>query len=151
MPEYRIKLYRGKFYAVWTGEHGETQRASLRTADREEAERRLIDFQRDLAAPLGSTVGEYVQAYLAFKRGRIRDHGRLVGAWNMAKGTFGHLRPDQITPELCERYRDHRRAMGRSDGTILKEINTIPKASTGTRSPLAASRRRQHHPLVIAT
>lgn len=125
MPVYRVKLFRGKFYAVWSDEQGETQRASLRTTDREEAERRIVDFRREMAAPPGSTVGDYVQAYLDYKDGRIRDHARLVGAWANAKGTFGALRPDQITPELCEEYATHRRAMGRSDGTILKEINVI--------------------------
>jgi len=125
MPVYRIKLFRGKFYAVWTDEQGRTQRASLRTTDREEAERRIVDFRREMAAPLGSTVGDYVQAYLDYKKDRIRDHVRLVGAWANAKDTFGSLRPDQITPELCAEYAAHRRAMGRSDGTILKEINVI--------------------------
>lgn len=125
MPDYRIKFYRSKFYAVWTGDSGETQRASLRTADRDEAERRLIDFTRQSEAPMGSTVSDFMRAYLNFKEGRIRDHARLAGAWKVASPIFGHLRPDQITPELCEEYRDHRRAMGRSDGTILKEINTI--------------------------
>ncbi|MDB5531579.1 MAG: hypothetical protein JWR51_4682 [Devosia sp.] len=125
MPVYRVKLFRGKFYAVWSDEQGETQRASLRTTDREEAERRIVDFRREMAAPVGSTVGDYVQAYLDYKDGRIRDHVRLIGAWANAKGTFGALRPDQITPELCEEYATHRRAMGRSDGTILKEINVI--------------------------
>jgi integrase len=128
MPTYRAKLYRGKFYAVWTGDDGQTRRQSLRTTDREEAERRLVDFRRDLAAPVGSTVGDYVQAYLDYKDGRIRDHVRLAGAWANARDTFGPLRPDQITPELCEEYADHRRAMGRSDGTILKEINVIRQA-----------------------
>jgi integrase len=128
MPVYRAKLYRGKFYAVWTAEDGSTKRQALRTADREEAERRLIDFRRDMAAPVGSTVGDYVRAYLAYKEGRIRDHVRLAGAWKMAEETFGHLRPDQITPQLCAEYAEHRRAMGRSDGTVLKEINTIRQA-----------------------
>ena len=128
MPIYRAKLYRGKYYAVWSDESGKTQRQALHTADPEEAERRIVDFRRDAAAPPGSTVGDYVQAYLDFKEGRIRDHGRLAGAWKMAKGTFGALRPDQITPQLCEDYMAHRRAMGRSDGTILKEINTVRQA-----------------------
>ena len=128
MPNYRIKLYRGRFYAVWTGDDGQTQRQSLRTADREEAERRIVDFKRDISAPSGSTVGHYVQAYLDYKEGRIRDHGRLAGAWANAKRTFGPLRPDQITPVLCEEYAEHRRAMGRGDGTILKEINVIRQA-----------------------
>lgn len=125
MPVYRVKLFRGKFYAVWTDEQGRTQRASLRTASREEAERRIVDFRREMAAPVGSTVGDYVQAYLDYKKDRIRDHVRLVGAWANARGTFGALRPDQITPELCVEYAKHRRAMGRSDGTILKELNVI--------------------------
>ena len=125
MPVYRLKLYRGRFYAVWSDEQGQTQRAALHTADRAEAERRIVDFRRVQEAPIGSTVGEYVQAYLNYKEGKIRDHVRLVGAWANAKATFGTLRPDQITPELCAKYAEDRRAMGRSDGTILKEINVI--------------------------
>ncbi|OJX16347.1 MAG: hypothetical protein BGO82_00950 [Devosia sp. 67-54] len=128
MPDYRAKLYRGKFYAVWTDARGQTKRQSLRTALRDEAERRLADFQRDMAAPVGSTVGDYVEAYLGYKNGRIRDYNRLAGAWANARSTFGHLRPDQITPLLCEKFAQHRRAMGRSDGTILKEINVIRQA-----------------------
>lgn len=128
MPEYRVKRFRGRFYAVWSNEQGKTERASLHTADPEEAERRIIDFRRDMAAPPGATVGALVQAYLDYKETRIRDHGRLALAWKAAKDTFGNLRPEQITPELCEAYANHRRAMGRGDGTILKEINTIRQA-----------------------
>lgn len=127
MPEYRLKLYRGSWYAVWT-EGGVTKRRSLRAENVQEAERRLIDFKRDLAAPVGSLVGELVQSYLDYKETRIRDHGRLVLAWQAARDTFGNLRPDQITPELCDEYADMRRSMGRSDATILKEINTIRQA-----------------------
>jgi len=128
MPEYRLKLYRGRYYAVWSNDRGKTERAALHTADREEAERRIVDFRRGMAAPPGSTVGDYVQAYLDYKKGRIRDHVRLDGAWKMARDTFAALRPDQITPQLCEEYAESRRAVGRSDGTILKEINVIRQA-----------------------
>lgn len=69
-----------------------------------------------------------MQAYLDYKETRIRDHGRLVLAWKAARGTFANLRPDQITPQLCEQYAIDRRAMGRGDATILKEINTIRQA-----------------------
>lgn len=127
MPTYRVKLYRGSYYAVWS-EGGQTKRAALHTEDREEAERGIVDFRRDKVAPIGSTVGHYVQAYLDYKEGRIRDHVRLAGAWANAKPTFGVLRPDQITPELCEEYANSRRAIGRSDGTILKEINVVRQA-----------------------
>lgn len=127
MPTYRAKLYRGSYYAVWS-EGGQTKRAALHTTDREAAERGLVDFKRDQAAPRGSTVGDFVQAYLDYKDGRIRDHVRLAGAWANAKDTFGALRPDQITPELCEEYAERRRSIGRGDGTILKEINVIRQA-----------------------
>lgn len=125
----RTKLYRGRYYAVWTDPVSkETRRHSLRTADREEADRRLIDFKRIMDAPTGSLVRDYVRAYLNYKQGRVADHVRLEGAWKNAEPTFGHLRPDQITPELCERYAKARRIAGRSDGTVLKEINVIRQA-----------------------
>lgn len=128
MPEYRLKLFRGYWYAVWSDTNGQTRRASLRTADRADAERRLIDFRKDMEAPQGALVGEIVQAYLSDKEGRIRDHGRLVGAWKRAKPAFGHLRPDQITRPLCRAYTVQRRADGVSDGTIIKEINVVRQA-----------------------
>lgn len=127
MPDYRLKLYRGSWYVVWT-ENGKTQRRSLRTESREEAERGLVDFKRNLTAPVGSTVGALVDAYLDYKRERVRSFERMELAWKVAKPTFGNLRPDQITPELCDEYIASRREIGRSDGTILKEINTIRQA-----------------------
>lgn len=128
MPTYRLKLYRGRYYAVWS-ENGKTKRAALSTADRNEAKRSLVDFERQQTqAVTGNTVGDYVRAYLDYKKGRIRDHVRLEGAWANAEPTFGYLRPDQITPELCEKYAARRRKIGRSDGTILKEINVVRQA-----------------------
>lgn len=133
-PEYRLKLFRGYWHAVWS-EDGQTKRTSLRTKDREDAERRLIDFRVAQAAPPGSTVGAIVDAYLAEKEGRIADHGRLENGWKPAKATFGHLRPDQVTRELCREYTDARRADGErlrgrptGDATILKEINVMRQA-----------------------
>lgn len=127
MPEIRAKLFRGSWYAVWTDADG-TQRRSLRTKDSAEAERRLIDFRRDMAAPEGSLVGDIVQAYLDAKKGRIASHDRLEFGWKQAKATFEHLRPDQITRELCRDYIAMRRLAGRQDGTILKEINIVRQA-----------------------
>lgn len=131
-PAYRCKLFRGYWHAVWIDEAGRTQRRSLRTKDREEAERSLIDFKRDATAPVGSTVGAIVEAYLAEKRGRISDHARLQHGWDRAKATFAHLRPDQITRELCREYTAVRQAEGErargkptGDATILKEMNVI--------------------------
>jgi integrase len=128
MPEIRAKVFRGSWYAVWSDDTGATQRRSLRTKDSAEAERRLIDFKRDMAAPAGSLVGDIVEAYLEEKTGRIADVGRLEFGWKQAKDTFAHLRPDQITREICREYTEARRLAGRKDATILKEINIIRQA-----------------------
>lgn len=127
MSEIRAKLFRGWWYAVWR-ENGGTQRVALRTQDREEAERRLIDYRRDKAAPPGSLVGDIVEAYLAEKKDRIADHPRLAGAWKRAKATFSHLRPDQITRQVSADYTAMRKLAGVGDATIIKEINTIRQA-----------------------
>ncbi|WP_363311552.1 site-specific integrase [uncultured Devosia sp.] len=131
----RAKLYRGSWYAVWSDATGATQRRSLRTHDREEAERRLIDLRVAMAAPPGATTGEIVQAYLDEKKGRIADHDRLENGWKQAKASFGHLRPDQITREVCREYAQLRRLQGEgkrgrptSDATILKELNIVRQA-----------------------
>lgn len=135
MPDMRVKLYRGNWYAVWSDDTGATQRRSLRTEDRDEAERRLIDLKAAMAAPPGSTVGAIVQAYLDEKKGMIRDHARLENGWKQARAKFGHLRPDQITRELCREYAAERREQGErlrgrptGDATILKEMNVIRQA-----------------------
>jgi len=125
MPDYKLKLYRGRWYVAWSDSAGRTQRAALRTANREEAERSLIDFKRDMAAPPGALVGQIVGAYLDEKEGRIVDVRRLRDAWRRAEPTFGHLRPDQVTRDICRGYTELRRAAGMSDGTILKEINVV--------------------------
>lgn len=135
MSEMRTKLYRGSWYAVWSDASGTTQRRSLRTEDCEDAERRLIDLRIAMAAPPGATVGEVVEAYLAEKKGRVADHDRLVNGWSRGRSTFGHLRPDQITRELCREYAAERRQEGQrlrgrdtGDATILKELNVIRQA-----------------------
>jgi integrase len=135
MPEYRIKLFRGYWHAVWSDAAGDTRRASLRTEDREEAERRLIDFKRDMEAPIGATVGEIMAAYLEDKKGRVHAHERLVYAWKRAKPTFGALRPDQCTRAVSRQYAVKRRAEGVSDGTILKEINTVRQGINWAKAP----------------
>lgn len=121
MSEWRLKLYRGKYAAVRSID-GKTERFSLRTADLHEAKRRLTDHA---AAPVGETVGAIVEAYLADKDKtaiRARD---LRGSWKQAEPTFGHLRPDQITRDLCRRYRDERYKKGRKPATVRKELEVV--------------------------
>lgn len=119
----RIKLYRGKFYAVWR-EGGETKRLSLRTGDRAVAERRLKDQQKK---PAGTTVAEIVTAYLASKES-ARSHESMGYSWQALEPHFGHFRPDQITPAMCKAYAKARKV---SPGTIIKDLGLLRTALKG--------------------
>lgn len=124
MAEWRLKLYRGKYAAVRSRD-GKTERYSLRTANLDEAKRRLTDW---LATPAGDTVGELVAAYLTDKDKTAIRATDLRGAWKQAEPTFGHLRPDQITRDLCRKYRDARYGAGRKPNTVRKELEVVRAA-----------------------
>ena len=120
----RVKLYRGKYYAVWT-ENGRTRRAALRTDDRRVADQRLADL---LSKPVGQTNGEIYQAYLEDLPHRGKDDERPRNAWKPLEPVFGSLRPDQVTRALCRSYVAERRRQGRQDGTIGKELGCLRAA-----------------------
>lgn len=121
MSDWRLKLYRGKYAAV-RSIGGQTERFSLRTADLSEAKRRLADHS---AQPAGETVGEIVEAYLADKDKTAIRAVDLRGSWKQAKGTFAHLRPDQVTRDVCRAYRDERYSAGRKPATVRKELEVV--------------------------
>jgi integrase len=124
VSDWRIKLYRGVYAAV-RSHNGKTERFSLRTADLSEAKRRLKDHQ---AKPAGETVGELVDSYLNDKDKTAIRAVDLRGAWKQAEPMFGHLRPDQITRDLCREYRDLRYAAGRKPNTVRKELEVVRAA-----------------------
>lgn len=124
MSEWRVKLYRGAYAAV-RSRNGKTERISLRTADLGEAKRRLADFT---AKPVGETVGELVEHYLADKDKTAIRAIDLRYAWKAAKEHFAHLRPDQVTREVCREYTKLRKAVGRKPATIRKELETVRAA-----------------------
>lgn len=121
MSDWRLKLYRGKYAAV-RSVNGQTERFSLRTADPAEAKRRLADFA---AVPVGETVKEIVEAYLDDKDKTAIRAKDLRLAWKQAEPTFGPLRPDQITRDVCRKYRDRRYALGRKPATVRKELEVV--------------------------
>lgn len=124
MSEWRVKLYRGVYAAVRTRD-GRTERTSLRTADLQEAKRRLKDWT---AKPVGETVGDLVEAYLTDKDKTAIRAVDLRGAWKQAKDTFEHLRPDQITRDLCRQYAAARYEAGRKPNTVRKELEVVRAA-----------------------
>lgn len=120
----RLKLYRGMWCAVWRA-NGTTQRRSLRTSDRDTAERRLRDLKTERP---GDSIAEIVESYLAEKKGVARSHGAMLSAWRALKPTFGALRPDQVNRLLCRSYARMRRGNGVGDGTIIKDLGVLKAA-----------------------
>lgn len=125
---WRLKLYRGIWCAVRRVD-GKTQRVSLHTKDRGEAERRLRDHFT--AAPKGDLIEHIVPAYIADKREiGARSVAAMEASWKALQSTFGHLRPDQVNRPTCRMYAKTRRAGGVSDGTIIKDLGVL-KAALG--------------------
>jgi integrase len=73
-------------------------------------------------------VGELVASYLDDKDKTAIRAKDLRGGWKQAEATFGHLRPDQITRDLCRTYRDQRYAAGRKPNTVRKELEVVRAA-----------------------
>jgi len=117
----RLKLYRGKWYAVWR-EGGATRRASLRSADRGRAERNLAAFLAANSGPRES-VADIMTAYLADREGKP-SHPRLCDAWKRLGPHFGHLRPAEVTRRVCQEYTAMRRRRVKP-GTVIKELSIL--------------------------
>ncbi len=73
-------------------------------------------------------MGQIVEAYLTDRDAVVADPQRLRDAWKALRETFQDLRPDQVTRDLSRQYVALRRQVGRSDGTIRKELSTLGTA-----------------------
>lgn len=120
----RLKLYRGYWCVIYKDELGKPKRRSLRTKDRDEAERLFADQQR---RPSGETVSDIFQIYADDKQGTA-SHPRILDAWKALKPSFGHYRPDQIDRRRCRVYVSKRSKLGRGAGTIRKELSILRAA-----------------------
>lgn len=128
MPDYTLKLYRGKF-ALYYRENGVTKRRSTGTADRVEAQRIKLEVEaaeRATRAPL-LTVTDIWAAYRESLVGRptvsnMEFEGRSVLPF------FGGLLPGEIDDARCRAYAVLRRKAGRKDGAIRTELNRLASA-----------------------
>lgn len=120
----RLKLYRGMWAVVWN-DGIRTRRVSLRTPDRQTAERRFKDVK--IEAP-GDTIADAIALYLNDKQDTARSFEAMQASWKALKPMFGHLRPDQIDPKLCRQYAAKRRSAGRANGTIIRDLSFLRAA-----------------------
>jgi len=128
--EYRIGRLDGGFCVSWW-EDGKRRRYRLNALTRAAAEGEAADKVRtERAKSAGSTIAELWELYRKEKHGK-RIAETMKFEWRIMAPFFGHLRPEQVTTDLCVAYAEARRAMiGRhkrhvQDGTIWTELGHL--------------------------
>jgi len=127
----RLKLYRGKWAVVWH-DGARTCRRSLGTADRAQAERRFKDVKVESPS---DTVADAVALYMNEKQNQARSYEAMEASWKATRPMFGHLRPDQIDAKLCRQFAAKRRAAGRKNGTIIRDLSFLRTALKWAKRP----------------
>jgi integrase len=124
MPDYRIGRLNGKFVVSWWVD-GKRRRYRLDAQSRKEAEAEAIDvIRKEVAKPSQTTVADLWEAYRSEKNGR-RVAVAMGFEWKAMGPHFGHLRPDQISVDVCRSYTDLRRRAGKHNGTIWTELGHL--------------------------
>lgn len=125
MPDVRIGRLRGGLCVYWTSSDGKRVRHQLVARTRKEAEAEAIDiFRRENPAPVGQTVREIWDDYLAERKGRpVAETMRYTGKAILEH--FGALRPDQIVTQHCRDYAAKRRKAKIKDGSIWTELGHL--------------------------
>lgn len=150
MPgEYKIGRLKGGFVVSWWDD-GKRRRFRLDARTRKEAEAQAPDIlKRVIVKQDGTTIKDLWERYRQEKDGR-RVAVAMMHEWKAMEPHFGHLRPDQITTEICRAYVAARRktipkGKGRSnpdarvhDGTIWTELGhlrTVLRWALGDKAP----------------
>lgn len=136
MPDFTIGKLNGRFVVSWWEDRDgirRRRRYRLEADTRGDAEREALDLtRRALTAPEGSTIADLWEAYRKEKEGR-RVATAMKHEWKAIGPHFGHLRPDQVTINLCRAYIAKRRKQAPKgkpkakvhDGTIWTELGHL--------------------------
>lgn len=123
-PEYKIGRLNGKFVVSWWVD-GKRQRYRLDAATQADAAREAIDvIRRVTIKPEVATIAILWEAYREEKEGR-RVAAAMKFEWAAMGPHFGHLRPDQVTTDVCRDYTAKRRKASMRDGTIWTELGHL--------------------------
>lgn len=122
-PEFRIRRARSGVWAVYWTEDGATRSVSTGTRDEAEATAYRDVFAAGRLSPAAhqQTVGMILDAYVADRTPEVRSK-TLSWAAMPLKAEFGNLMPEHLSPPVVKRYIANRRKLGRSDGTIRREL-----------------------------
>lgn len=127
----RLVEHRGKWAVSIDGKRLSTG-IDFKPENRHLAERASREILAARARALtGETVSEILAAYIADMP--LRANPKQAGpgvlyARDSLVRFFGAHHPDQITRDECRAYIAHRKAQGRADGTIRKEISVLAAA-----------------------
>jgi integrase len=136
---YKIVFLRSVWNAEWREANGRRRRASLGTADRQEAMERLQGLDERLQAARKPKVIDVTFAWQG-KQASLGTRAAAAAMASRAKAVlpfFGAMRADLIGEQDVGAYIAKRRAAGRNDGTIVAELKQL-------RSSLAWAVKKRH-------
>jgi len=123
MSEWRITKFRGKF-ALTFEQNEKRRRYSLGTDNRREAEKIAPAIYAELTRPTSDKIDDLWQAYQQDKADRVITK-RMVYSWLALVKYFGSRLASTLTVADSREYLKRRKVDGRSDGTILTELNHL--------------------------
>lgn len=130
MPQdYRITRLRGQWaLSVWN-DGQRTRRVTLGTADRKEAERQADRLITEWSKPEHITVAYVWQRYRDENKDK-RASANMAFSGKSILPEFGHLLPDEVNKDLCERYAKKRlrtkwHGKNIKPGTVWTEMNHL--------------------------
>jgi integrase len=125
MSEYRIGRLNGRFVVnIYDDAGNRTHRYRLDARDKGTAEREAPGIVAALTKPVGKTVKEIWNAFIADRDGRAII-ATMVHTWKAIEHRFGALDGDAITVDDCRAHTSARRKAGIKDGTISTELGHL--------------------------
>lgn len=119
MGQWKIKLFRGRYYA-YRSMNGQSKRVALRTDNIETAQRNFQDFVNHSHTP-ATTVKDMILNYISEKDS---DTNKYIAKPLLSH--FGNYRHDQIDRQLCRDYIAYRK--GKKNNTIRRELDLLRSA-----------------------
>lgn len=129
--QYSLGKLNGRRVVTWW-EGGRRRRYRLRDGlNASEAAAELTRFvkSRELLLERQDTIcAALMDLYLKDRKIDGKSIEKQRHSWTALAPTFAHLGPDDVSKEICDKYRDHRLAMGRKIGTVWTELSVLRAA-----------------------
>src|SRR5690348_8004133 len=126
--DYKLGKLNGRKVITWW-EGGQRHRFRLRDGiTSAEATAQLTQFIKSRELLLDReemTISAIVKLYIKDREIDEKETDKQSYSWKALEPFFGALSPDDVEKELCDAYRDHRKALGRKEGTIWTELSVL--------------------------